>query len=89
MTKKYLFVVKFDVVWNLVVAGGKSDVVRAVNDVESFDKFLESTLDVAQKCLAGLGPTFEYERPLLAFDWNSIAKSQKLKNCFLFTKCPF
>jgi hypothetical protein len=59
MTKKYLFVVKFDVVWNLVVAGGKSDVVRAVNDVESFDKFLESTLDVAQKCLAGLGPTFE------------------------------
>ena len=54
----YLLVVKVDeLVGNLVVTGGNRDVVlNAENDVKSVDKFLLSTLDVAQSSFAGVAP---------------------------------
>jgi hypothetical protein len=63
----YLFVVKVEeLVGNLVVTGGRSDVVlNAENDVNSDDKFLFSTLDVAQSSFGGVAPVLRWESPLL------------------------
>ncbi len=63
----YLFVVKVEeLVGNLVVTGGRSDVVlKAENDVNSDDKFRFSTLDVAQSSFGGVAPVLRWESPLL------------------------